>query len=67
MNIATEKLSHGPMVLVDFGKTKDGGYPSNVQLENGNIVTAYYAKSVPFHNRYHMGVLIWSLKEKGIE
>lgn len=67
MNLDDEKWYHHPMILDDFGDTKDGGYPSNVQLDNGEIVTAYYAKSVPRHSRYHMGVLIWTLQEKGIE
>jgi len=55
-----------PLLLCDFGDTKDGGYPSSVQLANGDIVTAYYAKSVPWHSRYHMGVKIWNLAEVGI-
>lgn len=38
----------------------DGGYPASVQLPDGNILTAYYAKSVDSHNRYHMGVAIWN-------
>lgn len=37
----------------------DGGYPSSVQLPDGRIVTAYYAKRIPGFNRYHMGVVIW--------
>ena len=37
----------------------DGGYPSSAQRADGKIVTAYYAKSVEGHMRYHMGVAIW--------
>lgn len=37
----------------------DGGYPASVQRSDGQIVTAYYARRVPDHNRYHMGVVIW--------
>jgi hypothetical protein len=37
----------------------DCGYPSSVQRADGKIVTAYYAKGVVNHERYHMGVAIW--------
>jgi hypothetical protein len=37
----------------------DCGYPSSVQRADGKIVTAYYAKGVENHERYHMGVAIW--------
>ncbi len=39
----------------------DWGYPSDVQLQNGDIVTAYYCKWAPWCQRYHMGVLRWNL------
>lgn len=39
---------------------QDCGYPSSVQRADGKIVTAYYSQSVENHNRYHMGVAIWS-------
>lgn len=51
-----------PMILVIL-EGGDMGYPSCVQLADGTIVTAYYCKSVPNHNRYHMGVLRWKLEE----
>jgi len=38
----------------------DGGYPSSLQRPDGAIVTAYYAKRVENHERYHMGVAIWT-------
>ncbi len=38
---------------------RDCGYPSSVQRPDGQIVTAYYSKSVEGHNRYHMGIAIW--------
>ncbi|MCA1809463.1 MAG: glycoside hydrolase [Lentisphaerae bacterium] len=41
---------------VDSG---DSGYPSSVQREDSQIVTAYYAKGIPGHGGYHMGVVIW--------
>lgn len=40
---------------------RDCGYPSNVQLSDGTIVTAYYCKGVAAHQRYHVGVLRWQL------
>ena len=42
---------------VDF--IGDGGYPSSVQLADGRILTAYYARRVQAHGRYHMGVVVW--------
>ena len=48
-----------PMVIADFGNAYDGGYPSNVQLDNGEIVTAYYCSPNQVHEHYHMGVIIW--------
>ncbi|MBO9610043.1 MAG: exo-alpha-sialidase [Paenibacillaceae bacterium] len=52
-----------PVLIVDFLNRVDGGYPSSVQLEDGTLITAYYAKNVPHHNRYHMGVLRWKIEE----
>lgn len=46
-------------VLVDFEDATDGGYPSNVQLDDGTIVTAYDANRVKAHHRYHVGVVRW--------
>ena len=46
-----------PLRLCEF--KGDGGYPSSVQLPNGNVVTAYYASAVEGHPRYHMGVVLW--------
>ncbi len=37
----------------------DCGYPSSVQLANGKIVTAYYSKTAPECDHYHMGVAVW--------
>ncbi len=51
----------GPATTIFPGQapTWDCGYPSSAQLENGMIVTAYYARSAPWHTRYHMGVARW--------
>lgn len=48
-----------PRLLVDLEDATDGGYPSSVQLEDGTIVTAYYANRIRAHRRYHMGVVRW--------
>lgn len=46
-----------PLRLADF--RGDGGYPSSVQLPDGQVVTAFYASKTNYHRRYHMGVVIW--------
>jgi hypothetical protein len=53
-----------PQALVDDLLTPDCGYPSSVQRADGDIVTAYYSHSAPDHQRYHMGVVIWSANPK---
>ncbi len=47
----------GAARVVDF--EGDGGYPSSVQLADGQVLTAYYARKIEGHDRYHMGVVIW--------
>ncbi len=51
------KTWSSPIRVVDF--EGDGGYPSSVQLPNGEVVTAYYAREIEGHDRYHRGVVIW--------
>jgi len=46
-----------PFRVVDF--LSDGGYPSSVQLPDGQVLTAYYAREIAGHARYHMGVVVW--------
>jgi photosystem II stability/assembly factor-like uncharacterized protein len=41
----------------------DGGYPSSIQRPDGQVVTAYYARRIAGHDRYHMGVVIWDPAE----
>ena len=41
--------------------SRDGGYPSTVVLADGTLVTAYYSRGVPAHQRYHVGVVRWKL------
>lgn len=42
--------------------SRDSGYPSSVQLRDGTIVTAYYAKGAREYAGYHMGVVRWRLR-----
>ena len=53
----------GPIRLAHTFES-DCGYPSSVQRSDGKIVTAYYAKRVENHERYHMGVAIWEAPAK---
>jgi hypothetical protein len=54
-----------PFYLVNCKGAGDGGYPSSVQLNDGTIVTAYYANKDRNHQRYHMGVIRWTVEEVG--
>jgi hypothetical protein len=49
-----------PLRVVDF--QGDGGYPSSVQLDDGQVLTAYYAQAIKGHQGYHMGVVTWDPK-----
>jgi Neuraminidase (sialidase) len=46
-----------PFRVVDF--ENDGGYPSSIQRPDGRVLTAYYARRIAGHDRYHMGVVVW--------
>lgn len=46
-----------PLRVADF--QGDGGYPSSIQLPDGQVVTAFYASRTAQHPRYHMGVVHW--------
>ena len=52
-----------PFRVIDF--QGDGGYPSSVQLPDGQVLTAYYAQRIAGHNRYHMGVVMWDPAKTG--
>ncbi len=52
-----------PRIIVQFEGATDGGYPSSLQLEDGTIVTVYYANKVAAHGRYHMGVVRWNVSD----
>ena len=45
--------------IVTLEGAGDSGYPSTVQLDDGTLVTAWYANGIVTHRRYHMGVLRW--------
>lgn len=47
-----------PRRLLDFDG--DGGYPASVQLPDGQILSAYYARQIDGHDGYHMGVVRWT-------
>lgn len=46
-----------PFRVLDCGG--DIGYPSSVQLPDGQGLTAYYAQRIAGHDKYHMGVVVW--------
>lgn len=54
-----EGKTWGEPIRLAHTLANDCGYPSSVQRADGKIVTAYYAKTVMNHERYHMGVAIW--------
>lgn len=57
---ADEGRTWGPPQRLADTLDADCGYPCSVQRADGKIVTAYYAKRVTNHERYHMGVAIWT-------
>ena len=73
VRLSAKEANHPPLgieggdssdwVLVDLGETSDGGYPSSVLLEDGTVLTAYYANHVESHQRYHMGTIHWQIEE----
>lgn len=52
-----------PMFIVNFADAYDGGYPSNIQLAAGKILTAYYCSPNREQRHYHMGTVIWDWRE----
>jgi hypothetical protein len=47
-----------PRRVADF-ITYDGGYPSSVQMPDGTVVTAFYARRTAERDGYQMGIGIW--------
>ncbi len=41
----------------------DLGYPSTALTRDGNLVTAWYNSQCTAHQRYHMGVLLWTVDD----
>jgi hypothetical protein len=70
--VATE-LGTQAMLSADEGETwspplrlarvtsGDSGYPASIQLPDGAMLTAYYARSAEDCDEYHMGVVVWDL------
>jgi hypothetical protein len=67
-----------PAVLLGYNGSLDCGYPSTIELEDGTLLTAFYAESIPegsgvtdlpSHSKYLMGTLRWTTDvfEKGNE
>jgi len=46
-----------PQRVADF--EGDGGYPSSVQLPDGQVLTAFYAQKTAEYQGYQMGVVVW--------
>jgi hypothetical protein len=59
------KISHdegktwSPPVRLVYTVDRDCGYSSSVQLSDGKMVTAYYAKQSKLCDHCHMDVVIW--------
>jgi hypothetical protein len=48
-----------PVRIVDWGEV-DGGYPSCVELSDGQVLTVYYAGDTKGRiTSYHMGAVVW--------
>lgn len=54
-----EGKTWGQEIRLASSFSHDCGYPSSVQLPNGQIVTAYYSKDSHEYSGYHMGVAVW--------
>lgn len=51
----------GQLLINDLA-SGDCGYPASSQLDDGTIITVYYANGTAAHQRYHMGTLNWKFK-----
>jgi hypothetical protein len=49
-----------PLVALD---PSDLGYPATVLASDGTVVTAWYCSGIATHQRYHVGVAIWTIDE----
>jgi hypothetical protein len=50
------------LVVSDLASS-DCGYPASTQLDDGSIMTVYYANANAVHQCYHMGTVIWKIKQ----
>jgi len=48
------------LLQIDNVERYDGGYPSSVLVSEDSVLTAYYTRRSPWHQRYHMGAIIWN-------
>ncbi len=56
-----DALEWSPPARLAQSNSGDCGYPSSVQLADGRVVTAYYSKSAPEYDGYHLGVAVWTV------
>ena len=64
VRVSTDAAKTWPPVSLPIARALnfDCGYPSSVQLRDGRIMTAYYAKGTPTHPKtYHMAVVFWNV------
>lgn len=47
-----------------FDASGDMGYPSSVQLSDGQLVTVFYAHHSRMHDGYHMGAIGWQAPQE---
>jgi len=62
---ADDGATWGPLLaVVDDCPSGDCGYPSSVQMPDGNIVTGYYADGTPQYTGYQFSTVEWKLPAK---
>lgn len=54
-----------PLRLFRAAEGADCGYPASVQLPDGKLVTAWYARATAEHPEYHMGATVWVPPPRG--
>lgn len=56
------RLWSEPNILAHYPSI-DSGYPSTIQLKDGSLCTAYYCSGHQYHDRYHVGMIKWTLND----
>lgn len=56
------KTWDAPRQIKHYGDV-DSGYPSSAQHADGSLTSAYYCSRQEQHQRYHVGSVVWTLKE----